>query len=547
MKIAAAQITTDPGRFRENTAKIIASIEQARAKGAALVVFPELTIPGYGHMDLALREEFIAQNREALDQVAAAARGITAIVGFIDQDCSRRGPAGRPLLYNSAAVIHDARVVAVRDKTLLPAYDIFYEGRYFSPGREQGLVDIQGVKTGIGICEDLWDEGYARKVYPQLVADGAELLVNISASPFHPGKTAERERTILRAMSGKKLPFVYVNLAGTFDGYDGEIVFDGQSLVYGCNARLSGIGKGFGEDLFVIDIAQAGRMELPEAPPAEELYHALVQGIRDYFRRSGFERAYIGLSGGIDSSLVAALAAAALGKERVVGVTMPSHITSAETKDDALLLARNLGIRCDIRPIAEEYRAWERSFASAQGQAPQSLTKQNKQARIRGSILMEYTNEDRRGLVISTGNKTELALGYCTLYGDMCGGFAAISDLSKERVYAVADFINTRAGADLIPASVVRRVPTAELEVGQTDAGSLPADYPILSPLVDDIVDNQLSREELCRKYEARVVDQTLRLVHNNEFKRRQAAPGIRVTPKAFGIGRRYPIAHGFR
>ena len=351
---------------------------------------------------------------------------------------------------------------------------------------------------------------------------------------------------IQRIIGGTDVPFIYANLVGAFDGYDGEVVFDGRSLVFGRDGAVIAAGAAFAEDLVVADVSSAAPIEVPAEDESREICEALVLGIREYFRRTGFHRAYIGLSGGVDSALVAALAVRALGRENVIGVTMPSHITSDETKSDALLLAKNLGIRCDIRPIVAEYAAWETEARRALGREPRSITKQNKQARIRGSILMEYTNEDCKGLVISTGNKTELAAGYCTLYGDMAGGFAAISDLSKARVYAVARWINSEAGTDIIPASILTRVPTAELEHGQTDAANLPADYDVLSPLIDAIVDDQCSYEELCRSYPQDVVEKTLRLVHLNEFKRRQAAPGIRVTKRAFGIGRRFPIVHGF-
>lgn len=543
MKIAAAQITTDPGKIKENAEKIKEYITRARSSGAALVVFPELCLPGYGHMDLVLQRAFVDLNRSMLEEVARAARGITAVVGFVDQEEG----APKPRLYNSAAVLQDGAVAAVVDKTLLPAYDIFSELRYFSPGRQQGVVSAAGLRLGIGICEDLWDELYGRPVYQELLAARPDLLVNLSASPFNVGKLHERRAVIARARGAAAVPFIYANLVGSFDGYDGEVVFDGRSMIIDAAGRLTAFGRAFAEDLLVGDLTAGAAVVTPdEGSEAAEIHDALILGIKDYFRRTGFAHAYIGLSGGIDSSLVAALAVRALGPDNVIGVTMPSHITSDETRSDALILARNLGIRCDIRPITAEYEVWENEFRRSMRREPQRMTKQNKQARIRGSILMEYTNEDGKGLVISTGNKTELACGYCTLYGDMAGGFAAISDLSKARVYELARYINASAGAEVIPRSVVERTPTAELEPGQTDAANLPADYDICSPLIDDIVDEQRSYEELCRTYPRDVVDKTLRLVHNSEFKRRQAAPGIRVTKKAFGIGRRFPIVHGF-
>jgi len=542
MRVAIAQITTDPGRIQHNTDKIIRHIQRARGEGARLVVFPELAIPGYGHMDLAWQESYIHENKMALQRIAEEAQGITAIVGFIDQDPDLTAPGGRPVLYNSSAVVEDGNIIAVRDKVLLPSYNIFYEDRYFSPGKRRGTFEAAGKTMGLGICEDLWDEGYDEKIYPGLISDGAEMLLNLSASPFHVGKFLERQQQIEKVLGGQKLPFIYSNLVGSFDGYYGEVVFDGRSMVFDSQGKLGGVAGAFQEDLFLFDMHEPGSLVLPDVKELPELHDALVLGIREYFRRCGFEKAYIGLSGGIDSALVAALAVEALGKENVIGVTMPSHITSGETKSDAYKLAANLGIECEERPIRSEYKAWIQDFRARYGQEPESITKQNKQARIRGNTLMEKTNEDRSGLVISTGNKTELALGYCTLYGDMAGGFAAISDVSKERVYALARYINQKAGQDIIPTTTIERPPTAELEEGQTDENSLPAGYDVLSPLVDDIVDRELPREELYQKYKPEVVDKVLRMIKINEYKRRQAAPGIRVTPRAFGIGRRFPI-----
>ncbi len=542
MKIAIAQITTDPGRLAANTAKIITHIDRARRAGAALVVFPELTIPGYGHMDLVLDKEFVAENLRCLEQIIQASTDIAVIVGFVDRERGTRTSSARRVLFNAAAVIENRQLLAVRDKTLLPHYDIFFERRYFQTARTQGIVKAAGKRLGVGICEDLWDEAYEQKVYPHLVAQGAELLVNISASPFHLNRFPERHRVVLNARGGARLPVVYANLVGAFDGYEGEIVFDGRSLVVAANGALIALGRGFEEELLLADLDSPETVAAEVEVETEELYRALVFGIREYFRRNGKHNAYIGLSGGIDSSVVAALAVAALGKAHVIGVTMPSHITSAETRTDAFRVANNLEIRCELRDISGEFKAWRREFEQRMGHLPQGLTEENKQARIRGSILMDFANEDRDSLLISTGNKTELALGYCTLYGDMCGGFAAISDVSKARVYALAALINQRAGRELIPRSVLLRPPTAELAEGQSDAASLPADYPILSPLVQEIVDEETPPQRLYKRYDRAVVDDAYALVYRNEFKRRQAAPGIRVTRKAFGIGRRIPM-----
>lgn len=545
MKIAIAQITTDPGKIEQNVQKIIHYIDRARAQGARLVVFPELAVPGYGIMDLAYNMRYVADNKTAVMSLAEHTKNIAVVAGFVDFEEKKTRAGGRPLLYNSAAVFDNGKFLGIQDKTLLPDYDIFYEERYFVSGRGRKVFEIDGQKIGVEICEDMWDQEYPVKVSQELIEKGASLLVNISASPFHIGKVPERDRNI-RRFAKHNVPFVYANLVGSFDGYDGEIVFDGRSMAYNREGELVAICKGFEEELHLLDTEDRTSIPLPSYDPDEELFDALVLGIKEYYRRNGFKRAYIGLSGGIDSAVVAALAVYALGKENVIGVTMPSHVTSSETKSDAILLAERFGMRCDERSIKEEYNAWLEGFKKSANREPESLTKQNKQARIRGTILMEYTNEDRYGIVISTGNKTELALGYCTLYGDMCGGFAAISDVSKERIYSLARYINRLAKKEVIPVTIIDRVPTAELEPGQTDRANLPADYPVLSPLVDVMVEEHFSIDELAQRYPREVVERTAKLIHNNEFKRRQAPPGIRVTKRAFGIGRRVPMGHGY-
>lgn len=547
-QVALAQIKSDPGCIAKNKVYIKETILRAKAGGAEVVVFPETTITGYLCQDLFFDRNFIAQNLKALQEIAESVEGITAIVGYIGIDQNQIAPGGKPRLYNAAAVLADGKIISHIEKSLLPTYDIFDERRYFEAGRTKGCVEVRGRKLGIGICEDMWAKGYDQSVYEPLLREKPDLLVNISASPFSHGKLDRRISQIEEILGQSNCPFVYSNLVGGYDGYDGEVIFDGQSLAFGSNGKLAKVGASFTEDLVFIDVAQPGTLPMPKNLGVQQLYDALVLGIRDYFRRCGSKKAFLGLSGGIDSSVVAGLLAEALGPENVICVTMRSHITADETKNDAIEQAKRLGTVCYERPIIDEYNAWLNGYRSSKaGSEPPSLTKQNKQARIRGSILMEYSNDTPGGIVVSTGNKTELALGYCTLYGDMCGGFAAISDVSKEKVYELARYMNERSGREVIPISIINRAPTAELEVGQTDAANLPADYDILSPLVDEIVDEQKSFEELCKTYDPEVVKKTMRLVQINEFKRRQAAPGIRVTDKAFGIGRRVPIAHGFR
>lgn len=559
MKIAIAQITTDPGQIEANEKKILEAIAAARAQGADLVVFPELTVPGYGVMDLCFNESFINDNLAALQRIAGATTGIAAIVGFIDRDTNARRPGGRPALYNSAALLSDGAILGIQDKTLLPTYDIFFEERYFLPARGQKLFALRDERVGIQICEDLWETEYAVRATSELIALKPSIIVNISASPFHSGKLTERLQQVTRLYPAFGGTFIYTNLVGSFDGYEGEIVFDGRSLVIGPDGNLQTQGAPFAEDLVIFktvpppgtlrvptDLPPSTPTALPQLTPEEEIHDALALGIREYLRRQKLTRVYVGLSGGVDSAVVAALAVTALGANRVTGVTMPSHITGSDTKSDAVLVAKNLGIPCHERPIIAEYEAWQREFRRAVGREPQELTIQNKQARIRGAILMEYSNEDRGAVVLATGNKTELAVGYCTLYGDMCGALAVIGDVSKLRVYDLARHINRRAGREIVPKSIIDRIPTAELASGQTDRDNLPADYPILSPLVDEIIEDQPSLEILAQRYPRDVVERTLRLIHANEFKRRQAAPAIRVTKRAFGVGRRVPMGHEY-
>lgn len=545
LKVTMAQITTDPGCFEANTKKIIDQIGIARDAGSNLIVFPELVLPGYAHLDLVKNPDFVQLNLDHLQQICKQCHGITALVGFIEPDSDKIGPDGTQILYNSVAVIQNGEVVEVIRKQLLPTYDIFDEKRYYTPGGTSKLVEIDGVKVGVGVCEDLWDKGYETKVYQGLIDQGAELLVNLSASPFEPGKVQKRAELIEHLLQDREIPFLYNNLVGAFDSYHGEIPFDGQSIARGSNGKYYQTGQFGKEESYQVDLSKPASLVLEPAQEIHEVFDALVLGTREYFRRSGMKHAYIPVSGGIDSAVGLIIATEALGAENVTAVTMPSHVTSDETLDDAITLANNLGVKIDVRPIAQLYQDWLTGFREANGHEPENLTKQNVQARFRGIIIMEYTNEDRTGLVISCGNKTETALGYCTMYGDMCGGLAVISDLNKLRVYEVAKFYNLLKRKEIVPETTIVRLPSAELEVGQTDVQNLPADYDVLSPLVDDIIDRQLTRGELHQKYQPEVVDGTLRLIKINEFKRRQAAPGIRVTPKAFGFGRRIPISHG--
>ena len=549
VKLAMAQISTDPGNISNNTQKIIHYVEKAKKEGAEIIIFPELAIPGYMSLDLMLHQKFVAENLEALQNITKHTKNILAVVGFIDQDKGKIGPDGTPVRYNSAAIIRDQKIIAVQDKTLLPNYDVFFENRYFAEGRGQKLISFQGVKLGVQICEDLWDENYPIKVSENLVKQGADILINISGSPFYIGKRFDRERLIEKVSKNYHLPFIYVNTIGAQDGYDGELIFDGQSMVFNKLGELVYLGSQFKEELFYIntnDLAGAGKkLRLPEYNPAGELYRGLTFAIKEYFRRTNFTKAFIGLSGGIDSAVVAVLATQALGKGNVTGVYMPSPFSSKDSLNDSLGLAKKLGINLEIISIENLYGIFLDTLKEQFNKLPFDTAEENIQARIRGIILMAHANKFK-GLVISTANKTETALGYTTLYGDMCGAIAPLADVSKLKVYELANFINSQRKT-LIPEEIINKIPTAELKANQTDEGSLGAKYGVISPLVDEIVEEMKTAKELTKKYPRELVNRILNLINQNEYKRRQACPGIKVTKKAFGVGRRIPIAHQFK
>lgn len=546
MKIEIAQTSTDPGCIKDNTAKIIRVIENAREQDVSLLIFPELAVPGYMSMDLVLYQSFVEENLKALEDIARHTQDITVIAGFIDQDEKRIGPDGTPTRYNSAAIIQSGEVLGVEDKSLLPNYDVFYESRYFAPARERTVYQCEGVKIGVEICEDLWDENYPIKVSDDLVRRGAQLIINLSASPFYIDKRRVRERLVEGVVREHKVPFIYVNTIGSQDGYDGQLVFDGQSLVYSADGKLVGLGKAFQEDNLIIDLDNLTPVEPSEPEPTVQLHDALVLGIKEYFRRTGFQRAIIGLSGGIDSAVVAALAAEALGPENIKGISMPSQFSSPGSVADAEELASNLGINFKVIPIERAFAEFEQALSEEFAGLEQDVTEENIQARVRGIILMAEANKFH-SLVISTGNKTETALGYTTLYGDMCGGLAAISDVNKVRVYELVRYVNQKAEKELIPQCIIHKAPSAELCFGQTDEASLGAPYNIVSPIVDLLIEDRRTVADLSKIYPPLIVEHLAELIKINEYKRRQAPPGIKVTPKAFGIGRRIPIAHKFR
>jgi NAD+ synthase (glutamine-hydrolysing) len=469
------------------------------------------------------------------------------IVGFIDQDKNKIGPDGTHIRYNSAALIYQHQLIKVQDKTLLPDYDVFFENRYFAPARERSVVEFKGLKIGVEICEDLWDENYSTKVSEELVNQGANILINISGSPFYINKGFDRQRLIMKKTSVFKLPFIYVNTIGVQDGYDGEIVFDGQSMVFDSGSKLVYVGKKFEEEIFFIELDKLANEGYSRSTllnnVEEELLSALTLAIKRYFNKTNFKKAFIGISGGIDSALVATIATFALGKENVVGVCMPSLFSSRGSIEDSIELAKNLGIQYEILNINKIFRGFQNLLKEQFNGLNSDLTEENLQARIRGVLLMAHANKFG-GLVISTANKTETALGYTTLYGDMCGAIAPLADIDKLRVYDLANYINKKN--EIIPRKIIKKIPSAELRDNQTDEDSLGATYKVIVPLVNSIIENLKTENELSKQYPKNIVKKIFNLINMNEYKRRQSPPSVKVTKKTFGIGRRMPIAHKF-
>ncbi|MBN1283149.1 MAG: NAD+ synthase [Proteobacteria bacterium] len=541
MKIAIAQINTTVGDFEGNAAKIADGMRRAEREGAELVLFPELAITGYPPRDLLEKPSFIEANLKALEALAKGSAKTAAVVGFVSPNESSRGRA----LYNSAALLHGGRVAFVQHKTLLPQYDVFDEGRHFEPASEHRVFELNGRRLGLSLCEDLWSNHtfrgrrlYAVNPAKMLRDAGAEIVLNISASPYTVGKQALRLDLFSAEARSVGLPVFYCNLVGGND----ELVFDGRSFALDAGGRPVREGRPFEEDFFVVDSGSMGAPVSPAAMPEEdEIWRALVLGLADYMRKCGFERAVIGLSGGIDSAVVAAIACDAIGRDRVLGVMMPSPYTGERSMRDGEALARNLGISTWQVPIGEVYEAYRRALGYALDPgAPVSLAEENIQARIRGNILMAVSNRDG-SLVISTGNKSELSVGYCTLYGDMAGGFALISDIPKTLVYALARRANR--GGERIPKGIIDRPPSAELKPDQADTDTLPA-YDVLDPIMRHYIEDRMSMEEIVgRGFDTGTVERIVRMIDANEYKRRQAPPGIKITMKAFGMGRRFPIA----
>ena len=555
LRVAAAQLNLTVGDLEGNTARILDAYERAEALGVDLVAFPELAITGYPPEDLLLRPAFVAQAREVLEKVAARTGRTAAIVGFPEQDAVQ---------YNSAAVCAGGRILGVYRKHLLPNYSVFDEERYFEPWIGDGpLFAVAGVRVAVTICEDAWSP--TGPVLTQATG-GAELVVNINASPYYAHRLRERESMLAARAADASVPVLYVNMVGGQD----ELVFDGASMLFDETGHLVARAAQFDEDLLVVDVEvppTSRALTLPEvvvsdtpaddrewlpgsigAPagalePVPEVYEALVLGTRDYVRKNGFSEVVIGLSGGIDSALVAAVATDALGPEHVVGVMMPSRFSSEGSVADSEVLATNLGIRTLTIPIEPAHRAFLDMLAAPfAGRAP-DLAEENLQARVRGTTLMALSNK-LGWLVLTTGNKSEMAVGYATLYGDMAGGFAVIKDVPKTLVYALCRDRNARAGRSLIPDAVIDKAPSAELRPDQLDIDSLPP-YDALDPIIEGYVEDDLSVADLeAVGHDPETVRRVAALIDRNEYKRRQAPPGVRVSTKAFGKDRRLPITN---
>ncbi len=549
MRVAIAQLNLTVGDLSGNEVKILAAYRRGVEAGVDLVLCPELAVTGYPPRDLLQRRSFVQANLAVLDRLAAATGPVGLLVGFVGVHPERPGRG----LRNSAALLQDGRILALRHKTLLPTYDVFDEDRYFEPAEENTPIRFNGHLLGVTICEDVWNDAdlwperrYRPDPAAALAAAGAEILFNLSASPWNLGKEGTRQELLAHLAHKTGRPVIYCNLVGGND----ELVFDGQSVAFNAQGGLIVQAGAFTEDFRVIDTDAAEGSPFMVRPPEELLYRALVLGTRDYHHKCGFKAAVLGLSGGIDSAVVACLAVAALGAENVRGLSLPSEFSSQGSLDDAVELAVNLGIQHDLVPIQPAFAAVKGQLRSVFAGRPEDVAEENIQARLRGVILMALSNKFG-SLLLTTGNKSELAVGYCTLYGDMCGGLAVISDVPKTLVYRLAAWINAdstaRLGRAWIPAASITKPPSAELRPNQTDQDSLPP-YEVLDAILEDYVVRQLSPAEIIASGHSEAdVRRVVRLIDLAEYKRRQAAPGLKVTTKAFGVGRRVPVAQRWR
>jgi NAD+ synthase/NAD+ synthase (glutamine-hydrolysing) len=542
MRIGIIQVNPLVGDLQGNAAKIIAGVRTLSSLQPDLILTPELALIGYPPGDMLFSPYCIRSAGKMAEEMATQLAGEPPVLLGIPE--INPGDTGRPL-YNSVFLLKGGEISGIFHKTLLPSYDVFDENRYFEPGYGPQVFQLDGVTIGVSICEDIWNDTDFRnnqryQVDPvqELVQAGAGIIVNLSASPFTLGKQQVRESMLCATARKYQIPIVYANQAGGND----DLIFDGRSLAINAKGRVIWRGAGFSEDLAVIDTDTSPGIPDVSYDDSEEIWHALVLGTRDYIRKTGFSRAVVGLSGGIDSAIVAAIAAESLTPENVLGVMMPSPYSSPESISDSLDLASNLGIKTEIIPIEPIMQ----SFGDALGRVfhgyPADVTEENIQARIRGTILMAISNKTG-SLVLSTGNKSELSVGYCTLYGDMCGALAVIGDLPKQMVYSLAGWLNTVQNRECIPARIIGKRPSAELRPGQCDQDSLPP-YDLLDAILQDHIEHHYSASELAgRGYPPGIVKEVISMVKNAEYKRKQAAPCLKVTDRAFGKGWRMPIA----
>ncbi|HYA96118.1 MAG TPA: NAD+ synthase [Terriglobales bacterium] len=541
MRIALGQINPTVGDFEGNAARVVDCARRARDGGAELVVFSELCVCGYPPRDLVEKPSFVQANCRAASQIAESTRGIAVIVGLVTPAQSETGKS----VMNSAALLREGRVEHIQSKMLLPTYDVFDEMRNFAPAKRQDVIPFGGRKLALTVCEDAWNDKnfWDRRLYgidpvEMLMGAGGNFLINISASPFHIGKREFRTRMLAAIAREYKAPLVMVNQVGGND----QLVFDGSSLALAPDGRVVAQAQSFEEDLVFFDTETLTGDLHPQIEGAEaSAFAALVLGTRDYVRKCGFERVIIGLSGGIDSALTACIAVDALGAQNVTGVGMPGPYSSPGSIEDARALAANLGIRFETLPIGKVFEDFRQTLKAAFARRPEDETEENLQARIRGTLLMALSNKFG-ALVLSTGNKSELAVGYCTLYGDMAGGMAVISDVPKTMVYRLAHYVNSRRS--LIPQATIDKPPSAELRANQTDQDTLPA-YEVLDTILEDYIEDLKTPQQIAaeRHYDLALVRKVAHMIERSEYKRQQAAPGIKITQKAFGMGRRFPIA----
>ena len=541
MKIGFAQINPTVGALAENHRKIVSAYHRLVERGAELVITPELAITGYPPQDLVFKSRFVPLNLATLESLHGEVGRVPLLVGFVD---TNEGP-GQPF-HNAAALLQRGQPIRKFHKSLLPTYDVFDEDRYFEPAASVAPVEIAGVKVGVTICEDVWTEKFLpRRLYgaapvDSLIAQGAELLVNLSASPFTIGKAARRVEMLAQIARQHGVPIAYCNAVGGND----PLIFDGNSLALGADGSLRAQLASFAEDLTVIDTGNdLAPITYHFQSEPEELHDALVLGLRDYLGKCGFKSAVLGLSGGIDSAVTAALAVRALGPENVTGVTMPTQYSSQGSIDDSRALAKSLGIRCLTVSIKRSFEVFREQFRDIFAGLPEDTTEENMQPRLRGMTLMALSNKFG-SLLLTTGNKSELAVGYCTLYGDMCGGLAVISDVPKTMVYRLAEWINR--DREIIPRATIEKPPSAELKPDQRDQDTLPP-YEILDPILELYIEQQLSVSEIvAHGWDEQTVRWVARRVDLNEYKRAQSVPGLKVTSRAFGLGRRMPVAQRF-